>query len=172
MSPLTPDVEVDEALVPGAYNAVNVCLRVTPGEKVTVITDEKTCDIGTSICREATAIGGLCNFFVLEDFGPRPHTDMPQPILDDLATSQVSVYAAWGQQGELRTRMQMTRVVTDHRLRHGHMININHQIMTDGMRADFNKVDEISTKVWELGKKAKTIRTTTKAGTDITAGFS
>jgi leucyl aminopeptidase (aminopeptidase T) len=172
MNPVSPDVEIDEALVPGAYNAVNVCLRVKPEEKVTVITDVKTRDIAKSICREAQNVGATCHFFVLEDYGARPHVDMPQPILDDLATSQVSVYAAWGQQGELRTRMQMTKVVGDHHIRHGHMINVNHQIMTDGMRADFVKVDEISTKVWELGKKAKAIRTKTKAGTDITAEFS
>ena len=30
MNPVSPDVEIDEALVPGAYNAVNVCLRVKP----------------------------------------------------------------------------------------------------------------------------------------------
>ena len=172
MSPASPDVQIDEALVPGAYNAVNVCLRVKPQEKVTVITDHKTREIAQSICREATAAGAQCNFFVLEDFAPRPHVDMPQPILEDLASSQVSVYAAWGQPGELRTRMQMTKVVGDHRIRHGHMINVNHQIMTEGMRADFIKVDEISTRVWELGKKASTIRTKTKAGTDITAEFS
>ncbi len=172
MNPVFPDAEIDESLVPGAHNAINVCLRVKPNEKVTVITDHKTRDIATSICREATAVGAICSFFVLEDFGPRPHVNMPQPILDDLATSQVSVYAAWGQQGELRTRMQMTAVVGEHKIRHGHMINVNHQIMLEGMRADFAKVDEISTRVWELGKKAKTIRTKTKAGTDITAEFS
>ncbi len=172
MNPVLPDAEIDESLVPGAHNAINVCLRVKPNEKVTVITDHKTRDIATSICREATAVGAICKFFVLEDFGPRPHVNMPQPILDDLATSQVSVYAAWGQQGELRTRMQMTAVVGEHKIRHGHMINVNHQIMLEGMRADFTKVDEISTRVWELGKKAKTIRTKTKAGTDITAEFS
>lgn len=172
MGPELPDVKIDEALVPGAYNAVNVCLRVKDGEKLTVITDLKTRDIAASICREAKAVGATCNFFVLEDYGPRPHVDMPGPILDDLATSQVSVYAAWGQQGELRTRMQMTQVVGEHRIRHGHMINVNHQIMQEGMRADFNKVDEVSTRIWDLGRQAKTIRTRTKAGTDITAEFS
>jgi leucyl aminopeptidase (aminopeptidase T) len=172
MSPVAQDIEIDEALIPGAHNAVNVCLRVRPGEKVTVITDRKTQDIAASICREAGQAGAMCNSFVLEEFGPRPHKDMPAPILDDLATSQVSVYAAWGQPGELRTRMQMTRVVTHHRIRHGHMINIDRQIMTEGMRADFNKVDEISSKVLDLGKRAKTIRTRTKAGTNITAEFS
>ncbi|MBI5471539.1 MAG: aminopeptidase [Ignavibacteriae bacterium] len=168
----TTDVMVDEDLIEGAYNAVNVCLRVKPHEKVTVITDERTHDIADAICSEVAKVGARCTKFLLEDFAPRPHTDMPQPILDDLATSQVSVYAAWGQTGELRTRMQMTRVVTDHRIRHGHMININRQIMTDGMRADFTKVDEISTRIWNLARIARTVVCKSPFGTNITADLS
>jgi leucyl aminopeptidase (aminopeptidase T) len=171
MSQAVSDVEIDESLIPGAYNAVNTCLRVKPEEKVTVVTDHRTRDIATSICREATKVGARCNFFVLEEFGARPHVTMPQPILDDLATSQASVYAAWGQPGELRTRMQMTKVVTDHRIRHGHMININRQIMLEGMRADFTTVDQISSKVLDLVRRARSIRATTKRGTEITAEF-
>lgn len=166
------EATLDAELAEGAYNAVNVCLRVKPREKVTVITDECTREIARSICHEATRIGAVCRTFVLEEFAPRPHRDMPDPILQDLATSQVSVYAAWGQPGELRTRMQMTKVVTERRLRHGHMININRQIMREGMRADFTKVDEISQRVYDLACRARTIRARTALGTDITAQFS
>ena len=31
----------------------------------------------------------------------------------------------------------MTSVVNNHKIRHGHMVNINRQIMLEGMRADF-----------------------------------
>jgi leucyl aminopeptidase (aminopeptidase T) len=166
------DTVIDDDLLPGARNAVNVCLRVQPEEKVTVVTDERTHDIALSICSEARRVGARCTVYVLEDFGERPHTEMPQPILDDLESSQVSVYAAWGQPGELRTRMQMTRVIDRHGIRHGHMINVNHQIMTEGMRADFTEVDRLSTRVVELARKAKKIRATTPHGTDIVASFS
>jgi leucyl aminopeptidase (aminopeptidase T) len=97
---------------------------------------------------------------------------MPEEILRDLAGSQVSVFAAQGQPGELVTRMQMTRVVTANRIRHGHMININRRIMTEGMRADFLAVDALSTRVWDLARKAKRVRATTPLGTDITAELS
>jgi leucyl aminopeptidase (aminopeptidase T) len=166
------DILTDDELMQGAYNAVNTCLRVQPGEKVTIITDEQTHEIAASIRREAEKAGGIPVMFVLEHFSPRPHVDMPQVILDDLATSQVSVYAVWGQPGELRTRMQMTRVVGEYRLRHAHMINVNRQIMNEGMRADFLEVDRLSTKVIGLARKAKTIRATTPSGTDIVAEFS
>jgi len=166
------DVLTDDELMQGAYNAVNVCLRIQPQEKCTIITDERTRDIALSIRLEAEKAGAECSMFVLEDFGPRPHTDMPRPVLDDLRTSQVSVYAAWGQPGELRTRMQMTRIVGEYRLRHGHMINVSREIMRQGMRADFNEVDRLSLRVIELARQAKTIRATTPAGTDIVGEFS
>jgi len=166
------NVIFDQDLAEGAFNAVNVCLRVKPEEKLTVITDERTRDIAASIRNEAARIGANCHMFVLEDFAERPHREMPRPILDDLASSQVSVYAVWGQPGELRTRMQMTEVVTAHRLRHAHMVNVNRQIMQEGMRADFVKVDEISRKVWELARTAKRIRATSSRGTNIIAELS
>jgi len=169
---LYDNVAVDEDLVEGAYNAINTCLRVKSGEKVTLITDEQTAPIAATICHEAAKVGAACSMFVLEQFAPRPHTDMPRPILEDLETSQVSVYAVWGQPGELRTRMQMTRVVTEHRLRHAHMVNVNRQIMLEGMRADFHKVDEISTRVINLARRAKKIRARSAAGTNIVAEFS
>lgn len=166
------DVPFDDALREGASNAVNICLRIQPDEKVTLITDTATLPIAASIFQELERVGSPCKVFVLEDFAPRPHSAMPPEILDDLASSHVSIYAVHGQVGELRTRMQMTQVVTKYHLRHAHMININEQIMKEGMRADFNKVDEISTKVWELARQAESIRATTPRGTDIRAEFS
>ena len=65
--------------------------------------------------------------------------------------------------------MQMTDVVNRRKIRHAHMVNIDKQIMLEGMRADFLKVDRISVKVWRLVSAAKQIRATTAAGTDIVA---
>ena len=66
----------------------------------------------------------------------------------------------------------MTKVVTEHRIRHGHMININRRIMTEGMRADFLAVDELSTRVFDLARRATRVRATTPFGTDVTAQLS
>ena len=62
-------------------------------------------------------------------------------LLADLETSQVSIFAVQAQRNELRSRMQMTDVVNRRKIRHAHMVNINRQIMLEGMRADFQKVD-------------------------------
>ena len=166
------DIAIPDDLTPGAWNAVNVCLSVQAGEKVTLITDRSSEEIGAVIHREILKTGAACSVFLLEDFGPRPHRAMPREILDELGGSQVSVFVVQGQPGELVTRMQMTKVVTEHRIRHAHMININRQIMMEGMRADFRAVDELSTRVWDLARNARRIRATTPLGTDITAELS
>jgi leucyl aminopeptidase (aminopeptidase T) len=148
---------------------VNVCLRVQPSEKVTVITDEATKEIAASIVRELDNVGAPYRAWVLEDLAPRPLANLPQEILDDLETSRVSIFAVQAQANELRTRMQMTDVVNRRKIRHAHMVNINRQIMLEGMRADFLKVDRISTKVVDMVRRAKQIRARTAAGTDLTA---
>ncbi|HKR28697.1 MAG TPA: aminopeptidase, partial [Acidobacteriaceae bacterium] len=68
-----------------------------------------------------------------------------------------------------RSRMQMTDVVNRRRMRHAHMVNITPQIMCEGMRADYELVDRLSQKVIEKARKARLIRATTPAGTDIRA---
>jgi len=159
----------DPELTPGARNAVNVCLRVQPSEKVTVITDEVTKEIAASLVRELETVGAPYRGWILEDVAPRPLTSLPAEILEDLETSQVSIFAVQAQANELRSRMEMTNVVNRCKIRHAHMVNINRQIMLEGMRADFLKVDRISAKVVEKVRRAKQVRAKTPAGTDLVA---
>ncbi len=162
-------IPFDPELTPGARNAVEVCLRVQPGEKVTVITDEATKEIAASMVRELDAVGAPYHAWVLEDLAPRPLGDLPREIVEDLETSQVSIFAVQAQANELRSRMQMTDVVNRRKIRHAHMVNVNRQIMLEGMRADFLKVDRISVKVVEMVRRAKQVRARTAAGTDLVA---
>jgi leucyl aminopeptidase (aminopeptidase T) len=159
----------DPELAPGARNAVRVCLRVQPGEKVTVITDQVSLEIAAALVRELDQLGNPYQAWVLEDVAPRPLSDFPQAIADDLESSQVSIFAVQAQTNELKSRMQMTDVVNRRHIRHAHMVNINRQIMLEGMRADFQKVDRLSAKVVERVRAAKQIRATTPSGTNLIA---
>jgi len=165
------EIPVDPELTLGAYNAVRVCLQVQPSEKVTVITDDASQEIAASLVHEIAVVGAAYCLWGLEEIAQRPLHTMPQPILADLETSQVSVFAAQAQRGELHSRMQMTEVVNRRRIRHGHMVNINKQIMKEGMRADFRKVDEISVRVRDIASAAHSIRAKSPAGTDVVAQF-
>jgi aminopeptidase len=162
-------IPFDPEYIPGARNAVHVCLRIQPQEKVTLITDRACLEIAASLAAELDGLGSPYRTFVLEEIAPRPLHDMPAVVLEDLETSQVSIFAVVAQQNELRTRMQMTDVVNRRGIRHAHMVNIERRIMLEGMRADFHKVDELSIRVLEIAGAAKVIRAQTAAGTDITA---
>lgn len=159
----------DPELRPGAHNAVFVCLNIQPDEKVTLITDWACEGIAASLAVELDACGCTYHTFILEELAQRPLVDMPKPVLHDLESSQVSIFAVQAQANELRTRMQMCEVVNRQKIRHAHMVNIERKIMLEGMRADFNKVDDLTLRVMNIVNKARTIRAITPAGTNITA---
>src|SRR5213078_631492 len=168
---LTADT-IDAELAPGARNAIRVCLRLKPEERITIITDQMSCDIAAALQAEVEEIGSEHAVFLLENYDRRPLSHMPEIVLEDLATSQVSIFAAQSQPGELTVRREMTAVVDHHGIRHGHMVNINHQIMLEGMRADFLAIDALSQRLLAHARDAKRITCRTPHGTDFEAEFS
>lgn len=165
------EVAISPELVPGARNAVHTCLRLRAEERVTLISDRQTVEIAAALMREIAGLGSEHKVFVLEDHAPRPLAGMPRPILEDLARSQVSIFAAQAQRGELGSRTEMTEVVNKNGIRHAHMVNITRQVMTEGMRADFLEVDRLSSWLIAKARPAREIRVTSKGGTDIVATF-
>lgn len=168
MTPLSSQ-PFDPAYSEGAKNAIHVCLRIQPDEKVTIITDNSCLEIAASIAKELVDSKISYNSFILEELAPRPLENMPSEVLEDMETSQVSIFAVKAQMNELKTRMQMTEVVNRRKMRHAHMVNIERRIMLEGMRADYLAVDALSVRVMDIVTKAKQIRAVTNAGTDITA---
>src|SRR5881628_1504534 len=148
---------IDPELLLGARNAIDVCLRLKPQERITIITDTVTRGIAAALQSEVERVGSDYRSFVIEHHAPRPLPYMPEVILDDVALSQVSIFAAQSQPGELGACTELTAVVNHHRIRHAHMVNINRQIMLEGMRADFLEVDELSQRLVEHARQADRI---------------
>jgi aminopeptidase len=165
------DVLVDPELLPGAHNAIHTCLRLRPEERITLIIDRESREIAAALEREIEGVGSPYNVLVLEDFAPRPLKAMPQPVLDELERSQVSIFTAQAQAGELGSRIAMCGIINRQRIRHGHMVNISREIMLEGMRADFDEVDHLSSRLIAKARPAKQIRVTSPAGTDLLAEF-
>src|SRR5213078_4604625 len=168
---LTADT-IDAELAPGARNAIRVCLRLKPEERITIITDQMSCDIAAALQAEVEEIGSEHAVFLLENYDRRPLSHMPQIVLEDLATSQVSIFAAQSRPGELTVRREMTAVVNRQKIRHGHMVNITRQIMREGMRADFRAIDALSQRLVERARQARRITCKTPHGTDFEGEFS
>ncbi|MBI2689848.1 MAG: aminopeptidase [Acidobacteria bacterium] len=163
------EIPFDPEFQTGASNAVRVCLRVQPGERVTAITDRETSPIAAALRRELREVGADQRVWVLEEEGNRPLTDMPRAILDDLESAAVSIFCAQAKTGELPGRMQMTEVVNRRKIRHAHMVNITPEIMKHGMCADYDAVDRLSLKLLEMARTVRSVRATTPAGTNIEA---
>jgi aminopeptidase len=164
-------VPFDPDLLPGARNAIRTCLRVAAPERVTLITDRETAEISASLAHEIRAVGAPLTIHVLEDYGSRPLVQMPPPVLAALEEADVSIYAAQPKTGELSSRIEMTSIVNRRRIRHAHMVAISRQIMLEGMRADFERVDAISTRVRDRALRARRICAKSRAGSDLEATF-
>ena len=158
-------------LMPGAKNAVQVCLGVRAGERVLVIADEVSRSVAASLERalreQAVEFTGL----LLEDFGPRPMNSAPEPVLEALERTDVGVLCMTPQPGELSARMAIVRVVERRQIRYAHMIGVTPEIMQQGMCADYRKVDELSDRLRERMLRAETLTVKTTAGTAISAHF-
>jgi leucyl aminopeptidase (aminopeptidase T) len=149
-----------------------VCLDVQPHERAVVLTDRESIEIGAALAAELEGAAGEAEWFVLEDFQPRPVLELPGPVAQAFERAQVSIFAARAYPGELSMRRQMTAIVNRRRIRHGHMVGVTAGIMKEGMRADFRAIDRLTMWVKERAEKASQIRCTTPAGTDLTAWFS
>jgi aminopeptidase len=156
----------------GAKNAVDVCLDVRVGEEVLVIADEVSRTVAASLEKALLERGAKFTGLLLEDFAPRPMNDAPPPVLEALEKADVGVLCMTPQPGELGARMAIVKVVERRQIRYAHMIGVTPEIMQEGMRADYHKVDELSDRLRERMLRAQTLTVKTRAGTSFTAHFS
>ena len=159
-------------LLPGAKNAVDVCLNVRPNETVALIADEASRRVAASLQHALTDRGAQFTGLLLEDFGPRPMPGAPQPVLNALETADVGILCMNPQPGELSARMAIVKVVERRQIRYAHMIGVTEEIMQQGMRTDYRKVDALSDKLRERMLDAETLTVKTEAGTAFSAHFS
>src|SRR5215471_9409116 len=164
--PLQPE------LMPGAKNAVETCLAVRPEEHVALIADRASAAVAASLTEALSQIHAHTTSLLLEDFGPRPMSGAPKPVLDALETADVGILAMNPQPGELGARMAIVQVVERRQIRYAHMVGVTPQIMQQGMRADYKMVDRLSDRLRDRMLKAETLTVRTEAGTSIAAHFS
>ena len=158
-------------LMAGARNAVEVCLNVRSGEHVALIADETSRSVAASLEQAMQERGATANGLLLEDFGPRPVKDAPEPVLEALEHADVGVLCMTPQRGELGARMAIVRVVERRQIRYAHMVGVTPEIMQQGMRTDYRLVDRLSDKLRERMLHAKSLTVRTEAGTSFSAHF-
>ena len=168
---MTIDSEVRE----GARNAVRVCMNVQASDRVLIVSDDETWEIGQALAEEAGETEAAVCLLRLEQYTSRPISGMPAGLLPqiDAFAPTVSFYAAASQPGEVTFRMELTAHLRGTaNVRHAHMPSITPRLMREGMRADYHRVLALTMQVYERVRSARTIRVTSPRGTDITAHFS
>ena len=158
-------------MMPGARNAVETCLGVSPGEQVALIADEASRAVAASLAEALQEREAQLTALLLEEFGPRPMTSPPREVLRALETADVGILCMSPQPGELGARMAIVRVVERRQIRYAHMVGVTPEIMQQGMRADYRMVDRLSEKLRERMLRAETLTVKTDAGTEFAAHF-
>jgi len=158
-------------LEPGARNAVDVCLDITPEDRVALVAAEPSRAVAASLAAALDRIGAAWEGVVIEAVTARPMTAAPQAILDALERADAGILCVQPQQGELTARMQIVSVVERRGIRYAHMVGVTPQIMRQGMRADYRLVDELSQRLCERMRHARRLRVETPSGTSFTASF-
>jgi aminopeptidase len=155
----------------GARNAVEVCMSVKSGERVLVLTDRATLDVGKAIYDAAEKVSeGNVKLLVLEDYVKRPAKELPKPILDLIPWANVTYYAAESMPGELSIRGPFIRTAIKY-ARHGHMPSITRELMETGMCADYREISDLTKKVERAVKGCRNGRVLTKTGTKLEVDF-
>jgi leucyl aminopeptidase (aminopeptidase T) len=150
-------------------------MGVHPGDNVFIITDTARADLADLVadaCRDRGA--GQLTIRQLEDYGQRPLTRFPDALRTDIAGMQptVTYYIATALPGEMGLRRPLLPYLAQElRVRHGHMVGIDAEVMADAMCADYDRVYARTMQVFDIVKGARTIRVTSPKGTDLSATF-
>jgi aminopeptidase len=162
-------------LTDGARSAVRTCLNIGPRDRVCILRDLPRANIAEAIERETRETGASVRVWTMEDHVQRPATTFPRSLGEEIRRFQptASFFIGSLEKGELAFRQPMLLLLADElRCRHGHMVGIDEQLMTDGMTADYDEVYRMTRKVYEIVRQARTISVSTALGTDLVATFS
>ena len=158
-------------LMPGARNAVETCLAITASDSVALIADAPSREVAASLAAAVQDVGARCETVVVEELVARPLTHAPREVLAALERADAGILCVQPREGELTARMEIVAVVERRAIRYAHMIGVTPQIMRQGMRADYRRVDALSQRLCERMRRAQALRVQTPAGTSFTASF-
>ncbi len=157
----------------GAENAVK-CMGVTAQDRVFILTDYARENIARQVAGIVLEHHADVSVRFLEHYGERPLTVFSDTLRNDLISARptVTYYIATAQPGEIAFRIPLLPfLVTELKVRHGHMIGIDEALMADGMCADYDEVYRLTNHIYDLVRKAQVIHVTSAKGSDVTATF-
>ena len=162
---------MNSKLQKGANIAINQCLGVNKKDRVIIVTDKKTLNVGEAIKTEALKQSTNVLFLVIEDYTTRPAKKLPLKMVNEIKKFKpnASIYSAQGQAGELPVFRAPLKdlLVRELKCRHAHMIGITKKLMEDGMNKDYNLIHKVTMRVKKVVSKAQKLTATDAYGTNI-----
>lgn len=143
--------------------AIKTCMAVKKNERILVITDEVTNEIGYSLYKNAIDLGYQA-LYVQMKAGKINGEEPPKEVADLMMKYDVVFCPT----AKSLTHTDARRIASANGARIATFPGITKDIMIRGMNADYKKISKLSVKLKEILEKGKEIRVTTKLGTDIT----
>jgi aminopeptidase len=158
-------------LLPGAKNAIEVCLAIQAGEQVALIADDGSAEVAAALEQALAAQQAHAACVRIEAFVSRPMRSAPAAALAALEAADAGILCVQPREGELDARREIVGVVERRRIRYAHMVGVTPRIMREGMRADYRRVDRLSQQLCERMRTAARLTVRTRGGTHFTATF-
>jgi len=158
-----PKTTASKPLQKAAMIAVRDCMGVKENEQVMVLTDFNKKHIGTAIWEAAKKLNAEA---ILVEMKPRTTNgeEPPKSIAAMMAASDVVLCPTTKSVTHTNARIEACKAGA----RVSTLPGITEEAMVRCLNADYNKIAALSVKLKEILDPAKTVRVTSKKGTDIT----
>lgn len=164
--------KLDFDIVTAARRILDGSLTVVPGDRVVLILDRARATMSDVLAETARSIGAKCDVVVLEDLGPRPHVTLAPAIVALLQTAQASLLLVGFERGEQPMRIELLRLVSQLRLRHGHMVGVTRRSLIAGFAVDPKRILDTARAIRMRLRPDSTIKVQSRAGTNLTVRLS
>jgi hypothetical protein len=160
---------VRSALLSPARNALAEVLGVTREDRLLVVTDPATREIGDAFAVAASDLGAATETHVLDE-SARPLTELPAALVAAVADRTVAVNAFSARTEETPFRIELCRLLDAHDgLRYGHAPGIAESMFRDGpLDIDYADMRRYASRMRAALSEAVRIRIVAPAGTDVT----
>ncbi len=155
-----------------ARNALLYVLDATPGERIAVVCDDVSIEIGRAFAEGALAIGLWSRLFVLET-GSEPRASIPTQVREAVASGSADIYITIFRESERETpfRIGIIDLISKHRkYRLGHCPGITMDMLTEGAlalsAAEHRELYSDAQRLMSLLSGVDTVRVTSPNGTD------
>jgi leucyl aminopeptidase (aminopeptidase T) len=166
-TPLAIRLDLDFDLANAARRIVETALGIVTGDRLVIVVDASREALGATLADVAFGLGGEPEVVLLESLGKRPIRSLPLQLRAELARAQASVLLVGFEEGERQMRHEFVQMVTELKLRHGHMVGVGRRAMMAGFSADPQRVLDATRAVRTRLRPDSVLRLRSPAGSDL-----